>query len=222
MVLVLDQWLPLYQAAVQKQFAERVWFIGLQGSYGRGEANAQSDIDIVLILDSLSVEDLIMYRSVLDALPYREKICGFVAGKEELLAWDRCDLFQFCYDTLPIVGSLAELKQSIQKEDIRRAVHIGAGNIYHMCAHNFLHEKRMDIIAGCYKSALFLLQAIAFLQTGCYAAKMKDLLGLVARDEQLLLEDAFKIKEKKNLSDDELTYYSGQLLRWSAKWLREA
>ena len=32
-------------------FVKRVWFIGLQGSYGRGEATETSDIDIVVILD---------------------------------------------------------------------------------------------------------------------------------------------------------------------------
>ena len=32
---------------VRKEFGERVFFLGLQGSYRRGEATEQSDIDVV-------------------------------------------------------------------------------------------------------------------------------------------------------------------------------
>ena len=37
--------------ALDRAFGERVWFVGLQGSYGRGEATETSDIDVVVILD---------------------------------------------------------------------------------------------------------------------------------------------------------------------------
>jgi predicted nucleotidyltransferase len=42
---------------MEETFSERIWFIGLQGSYGRNEANASSDIDMVVILDELHTED---------------------------------------------------------------------------------------------------------------------------------------------------------------------
>ena len=74
----IDKWLNTYTEAVQRQFGNRVWFIGLQGSYGRGEATSTSDIDVVLILDTLSMRDLKLYNKLLDALPNREKVCGFV------------------------------------------------------------------------------------------------------------------------------------------------
>lgn len=58
--------------AVQVQFGPRVWFIGLQGSFGRGEATAESDLDVVLILDAVSAADLRAYSAMLDRLPERE------------------------------------------------------------------------------------------------------------------------------------------------------
>ena len=67
--------------AVQVQFGPRVWFIGLQGSFGRGEATAESDLDVVLILDAVSAADLRAYSAMLDRLPERERVCGFVSGK---------------------------------------------------------------------------------------------------------------------------------------------
>lgn len=61
-----------------------MWFVGLQGSYGRGEATETSDMDIVVILDTLSVADMQAYHVMLDTLPHRELICGFLSGKDEM------------------------------------------------------------------------------------------------------------------------------------------
>lgn len=44
-------------------FGNRVWFVGLQGSYGRGEARDTSDIDVVVILDELSASDIGVYNA---------------------------------------------------------------------------------------------------------------------------------------------------------------
>ena len=52
----LDRWLDKYIEAVDAAFGARIVFIGLQGSYARGEAHEGSDIDVVLILNSLTLE----------------------------------------------------------------------------------------------------------------------------------------------------------------------
>ncbi|MCI8733343.1 MAG: nucleotidyltransferase domain-containing protein, partial [Clostridia bacterium] len=78
-------WIKEFTNKVEQTFSNRVWFIGLQGSYGRGEATQTSDIDAVVILDELRINDLKVYRDMLDTLPNRELICGFISGKDELL-----------------------------------------------------------------------------------------------------------------------------------------
>lgn len=37
-------WMHNFLQALTETFADRVWFVGLQGSYGRGEATETSDI----------------------------------------------------------------------------------------------------------------------------------------------------------------------------------
>jgi predicted nucleotidyltransferase len=54
-VMDIDVWKDLFVRSLQERFGDRVWFVGLQGSYGRGEATEKSDIDMVVILDELSV-----------------------------------------------------------------------------------------------------------------------------------------------------------------------
>ena len=95
----IHTWTDNFLKALEHRFSSRVWFAGLQGSRGRGEAREDSDIDLVVILDTLSPEDIEAYNEMLDMLPDRELICGFLSGKDELLSWEPSDLFQFYYDT---------------------------------------------------------------------------------------------------------------------------
>ncbi len=210
-----------YRQAVERCFGERIWFLGLQGSYARGEATAESDIDVVLILDRLQPEDLLAYSRLLDSLPKREKVCGFVSGREELLVWDPSDLFQFYYDTTPMMGSLEELRKQIRQEDIGRAIHLGACNIYHGCAHNLVHEKSREILQGLYKSAVFTLQAIAFLRTGVYCKRREALREQLLPEERQILETSQRLKETSVFSEAELADASAPLLEWAAAWVRK-
>lgn len=217
----IDQWMEKYRKAVTEHFGSRIWFMGLQGSYGRGEASPESDIDVVLILDQAGTQDFLEYRDILDALPERDRICGFVSGKDEIEAWEPSDLFQFYYDTTPMIGSLDPLLDHIRREDIVRAIRTGACNVYHMCVHNLVHEQNGDILKGLYKSAVFTLQAIAFLKTGVYEKKKKDLAGCLPLEDNNILSAALEIKKANGLSPKELTRFSGLLLEWASAVIRK-
>jgi predicted nucleotidyltransferase len=98
----ITTWMHRFLQTLHETFANRVWFVGLQGSYGRGEATETSDIDVVVILDELSAMDIQTYHTTLDTMPDRELICGFLSGKKEIMNWEPSDLFQLCHDTTPI------------------------------------------------------------------------------------------------------------------------
>ena len=52
------------------RFGSRLLYVGLQGSYLRGEATDNSDIDIMVVIDELSVSDLDAYRTAIQSLEY--------------------------------------------------------------------------------------------------------------------------------------------------------
>ena len=212
----ITMWTDGFLKAVNETFGNRVWFVGLQGSYGRGEATDTSDIDVVVILDELSASDIQKYNAMLDALSHRELICGFVSGKDELLNWEPSDLFQFYYDTTPIKGSLNELLAVIDECVVNRAIKIGACNIYHGCVHNMLHEKSEDILKGLYKSASFVVQAIAFKQTGKYIKHQSELRDVVSTDERAIVDTFLNLK---NGDAVEFGAMSDTLFSWSKKWI---
>ena len=214
----ITAWTKNFLQTLNGTFSNRVWFVGLQGSYGRGEARDASDIDIVVILDQLSASDIQVYNAMLDSLPHRELICGFLSGKNEILGWEPSDLFQFYYDTTPIKGSLDELLTVIDETAVGRAIKIGACNIYHGCVHNMLHEKSDDILRGLYKSASFVVQAIVFQQTGKYIKHQKELLSVASSDEQTIVNTFLDLK---NGGAVDFSVASEALFAFAKKWITE-
>ena len=212
----INNWLDEFLQKLNEVFKSRVWFVGLQGSYGRGEATETSDIDVVVILNELTVSDIQTYNDMLNTLPHRELICGFVSGKDEIMNWESSDLFQFYHDTTPIKGSLDELLPKIDSVAVDRAIKIGACNIYHGCVHNMLHTKNEDILKGLYKAASFVVQAIVFKQTGNYIKHQNQLLQAALLDEKIVIETFLKYKNGETV---DFNSASEILFEWSKKWI---
>ena len=212
----INAWLDEFLKKLNAVFGSRVWFVGLQGSYGRGEATETSDIDVVVILNEFTVADIQAYNQLLDTLPHRELICGFVSGKDEILNWEPADLFQFYHDTTPIIGSLDELLPKIDGVAIDRAIKIGACNIYHGCVHNMLHTKNEDILKGLYKAASFVVQAIVFKQTGNYIKHQNQLQQESLPEERIVLETFLKYKNGEAV---DFATASAILFEWSKTWI---
>ncbi len=215
-MIEIKTWITSFLQALQKNFGSRVWFVGLQGSYARGEAKENSDIDLVVILDKLSYTDIRKYNEMLDMLQHRELICGFLSGKTELLNWEVSELFQFYYDTKPIHGSLDVLLKNINSDSINKAIKTGVCNIYHGCVHNMLYEKNNDILYILYKSASFVIQAICFQKTGKYVSHLKELIKNVDESERNILEIFMNIKNNSKINFEEM---SEMLFNWSERKL---
>lgn len=212
----ISAWTNRFVQVLTETFGDRVWFVGLQGSYGRDEATDTSDIDVVTVLDELSAADIRAYKDMLDLLPHRELICGFLSGKAEILNWEPSELFQFCHDTKPLKGTLGQVLASVEKSAVDRAVKIGACGIYHGCVHNMLHENSEEILRGLYKTASFVVQAICFLQTGEYIHRQEDLLRIAEPGERTIIDTYLNMKNHGRM---EFQKMSETLFEWSGKWI---
>ena len=214
----ITAWMNGFLQKLNHTFGNRVWFVGLQGSFARGEATENSDIDMVVILNELSAMDIQNYNKMLDTLPHRELICGFLSGKDDIMNWEPSDLFQFCHDTTPIKGSLDEVMAIVDDSAVNRAIKIGACNIYHGCVHNMLHEKSDDILRGLYKSASFVVQAIAFKRTAKYIKHQSELRNIVSNDERVIVDTFLDLK---NGGTVDFNLMSETLFDWSKKWIAD-
>ena len=215
----LQAWTECWLRALEDTFGGRVWFAGLQGSRGRGEAGENSDIDMVVVLDTLYPRDIAVYDAMLNALPHRDMVCGFLSGKDELTQWDPADLFQFCHDTTPLIGSLDEVLKKTGPDDAARAVRTGACNIYHACVHNMLYEKDPGALPGLYKAATFVIRAMVYQRTGRFYRRLTDLREQVTGQEAAIL-DAFTAMRSRVPAD--FTAPSEDLFRWAQKVITSA
>ena len=218
--LDIKKWIGTYVEAVKKAFSNRIIFIGLQGSYARNEQSEKSDIDVVLILDELGVNDIKLYDETISQLAHRELICGFLSGIDVLRNWEKSDLFQFVNDTIPIYGSLTEIEKLIKAEDISRAAKIGACNIYHMCVHNLLFEKSMDVLKGLLKSCFFVLKAKLYLEKNEYFRLNSDLAsGCLGLDKSIL--ELYLDEKSQEIEEVDIYEISEIILKWTTKLINE-
>lgn len=213
----IQKWLREYQAKVIATFGrERICFLGLQGSHARKEATPESDLDVVLILDRLPFSDLERYQKVLDTLPNREKICGFTAGKEELLAWNILELFQFYHDTIPILGDWETMMPSFSEEILRKSLIAGACSLYHGCTHLFLRKSSPEQFLPLYKSGFYLLQIKCVLEGHPYPPNKAALEELLTDPLDKAILDPLLNPKKCFLNSQSPAQWCAPLFRWSA------
>ena len=213
----MKEWTEQFLTALDGCFGDRVWFVGLQGSRGRGEATETSDIDMVVILDELRANDIATYSAMLDRLPHRDLSCGFLSGRAEIAAWEPSDLFQLYFDATPVRGSLEELLPLLDEEAVARAIRIGACNLYHGCVHNMVHDKSEEILRGLYKGASFVAQAIGYRETGRYLHHQRDLREILSTNDQQVVDTFLKLKNGGAVDFEDM---SRTLFEWTGELIR--
>ena len=213
----INVWLDIIIKKLQNEFEQRLLFVGLQGSYNRGEATQSSDIDLVVILDNLSFEDLKRYHSIIDSMPDKDKSCGFISGREELQHWSKSDLFQFFYDTKSLIGNLQDLIQAPTIEDAKQAIKISSENLYHTTVHSFIHSNnRTEDLKNLYKGVFFVLQAKYFIETKKYIPTKIELSELLNGIDRDILNICIN---RNNINDNELIELENlykMLIQWSS------
>ena len=192
-MLNIENYLSRLLTLLQQNFGPRLVYVGLQGSYMRGEATETSDIDPMVVLRDVSAADLRAYRAMVEAMPSPELACGFLCGQAELMHWNALEAFHLLHSTRDVLGELAPLLPAYTRDDVRAYVKLGAGNLYHEAVHRFVHgtpERLRAALPGMAKSAFFLLQDAAWLETGVFAENRRALLPLLrAEDARLLALD---------------------------------
>ena len=186
----VDQYLKDLISECKNAFSDRLLYVGLQGSYLRGEANEDSDIDIMVILDHFSVEDMDAYRSVLKRIGHYERSCGFICGKDDMARWNPLEVCQLIHTTKDLYGALADYLPDASREDEINYVKLSVGNLYHGLCHRYIHsdrEKNLRKLRDSGKELFFLIQNLYYLESGEFAATKNALKNLVSDEDRAML-----------------------------------
>ncbi len=209
----IEVWMGELAEKLMGRFGDRLLFLGLQGSYGRGEAGEDSDIDVVTVLDRVELADLDEYRAAVRGMPEGEKACGFLCGAAELKSWPKYDLCQLARDVRAYRGELGPLLPPLGREDLAQAAAIGASGIYHAAVHTYLYAPKDNwpgFLKEAHKGAFFALRALYELRTGESVRAKRDLLPRLSGDEREIL--AYSLLH----TQEEPEAAFARLLRWSA------
>lgn len=211
----IETWAAELAQKLQAAFGPRLRFVGYQGSYGRGEAGPDSDIDIVAVLDKVTVTDLARYRELVQAMPSGGLACGFICGEAELHAWPRYDLLGLVLDTKPVLGSLGPLTPDFTPDDYRQALAIGASGLYHAACHSRLYGDPREALPGLGKAAFFCLRSWALCRDGQYYPSRRALKEVLHGRERELLN--LTRESISGFTDEQVDRAYDLLISWSGK-----
>ena len=190
-MLDLDKYLQDLILNCRAAFGGRLLYVGLQGSFLRGEAHENSDIDVMVILDRFSVQDMAAYRGILKRIGFYERSCGFICGKEEMKRWNPLEVCQLRHTTKDLFGELTEYLPPAAREDEINYVKLSLGNLYHELCHRCIHKGREENIAafrGSCKGVFFLVQNLHYLESGRFILSKKELAEAVSAEDRRVLE----------------------------------
>ena len=222
----VDRWLAQLLARLKDAFGERLVFVGCHGSWARGEAGPDSDIDTLVILDRVDPKDLSAYRDLMHAMPQAERLAsGGIWSVSELRAHrPRSELIQFYYGCKTLHGTLHGLVERPTEEDFIEDIQLKACAGLFLARHYLLfpHDLREKVhrLRDPFKYCFFGLQSWMLWRTRKYFARKDDLITVLPDPED---QEVVRIaRDWHRLSEDRTArplYYMELLERWSRRML---
>ncbi len=201
-----ERYLARLTALLREAYSGRLVYVGLQGSYLRGEATEKSDIDVMAVVDALSPRDLDAYRRAIYSLESPEKSCGFIASRTDIMHWNPLEIAHLLHTTRDYYGTLSALLPAYTESDVRNFVKVSVGNLYHELCHRYIHsgcERSAERLPGVYKGVLYILQNLHFLQSGEFEPTRMALLAHLSGKDHAVLERAMALQRGEDFDFDE-------------------
>ncbi len=193
----IDEYIENLTEKLKAVFGERLIYVGLQGSYLRGEANENSDIDIMAVIDSLSAEDLNTYRETLISVGDFDKSCGFICSKTDLKHWNPLEVCHLLHTTKDLFGKLKELVPPYTEEDERNYIKLSINNFYHEICRRYIHsdtEYNISKLPMTCKSVFYIMQHLYYIKSGRFIQTKQRLLENLNDEDRNILQLSISVQ----------------------------
>lgn len=187
----IQTYLSSLTALLRQHFGHRLLYVGLQGSYLRNEATEDSDIDIMVIIDSLGAKDLAAYRTAIASLDHFDKSCGFICGKEDMAAWNPLEICHLLHSTKDFYGTLSDFVPGYTDQDVQNFIKLSLNNLYHEICHLYIHgslDANRSRLPRTYRGVFFILQNLHYLASGRFICTKAELLQALDGKHLAVLE----------------------------------
>ncbi|HUT73373.1 MAG TPA: nucleotidyltransferase domain-containing protein [Armatimonadota bacterium] len=218
----VNQWLAEFLARLRQAFGQRLLFVGHHGSWARGEATPDSDIDTMVILDHIEAEDLAAYRDVISNMADGGRMAsGLFNSVAEMQARPRSEApVQYFYGCKVLHGSMAGIVGKPTNADLMQDIRAKAS--YNLLATRhyllFPHDLRQKVHSLCYpfKESFYALQEWILVQSSQFFARKTDLLQVLNdEDDRAVVAVARDWRESEADRTARPLCYFELLERWS-------
>ncbi|MCM1062151.1 MAG: nucleotidyltransferase domain-containing protein [Eubacterium sp.] len=201
----IDEYIDKLIDTLKNDFGERLVYIGLQGSYLRGEETENSDIDIMAVIENISAEDLKTYQKALVSVGNFDKSCGFICGKTDLKHWNPLEICHLLNTTKDYYGELKKLVPTYSLEDEKNYVKLSLNNLYHEICHRYIHADReynVSKLPITCKTVFFIMQHLYYLSSGNFVQTKRELLECVQDEDKTVLELSISLQNDSGYDFD--------------------
>lgn len=170
-MVAINMYMDALLTRLRQAFGPSLLYVGLQGSYLRGEATEDSDIDVMVVLETVDLPALDRYRAVLEVVGDTDKACGFLCSRADLAHWNPTEIPHLLRCTKDYHGVLAELVPPCTEYDLKVFLQTALGNLYHEITHRYIHrsaERSLEALSGLHRPVFFILQNLLLYRDGIY------------------------------------------------------
>ncbi len=221
----VDQWLDRFVAKLKDTFGNRLVYVGHHGSWARGEGEAGSDIDTIVILDQVESKDLTTFRDLISSMPNAKSLAsGFLLSVAEHRVWPRFDGVQFFYECRALYRRPEDIVKKPTPADLLEDIRVKASSNLLVARHYLLYPhglmKIVHKLHYPFKCCFFGLQSWVLLREGRFIARKEDLLNVLSDpDDQEVTIVGRDWRKSHQDREKRPSYYIELLERWSRKML---
>lgn len=218
-MVCIQRYMDALLANLRQTFGEELLYVGLQGSYLRGEANENSDIDIMVILETVDLPVLDRYRAVLEAVGDTDKSCGFLCSREDMAHWNPTEIPHLLRCTKDYYGQLAALVPTCTAYDLKVFLQTSLGNLYHEIVHRYIHrptERSLEALAELHRAVFFILQNLLLCRDNVYPENRAALSEMLTGEDAAVWEMLCRCRRDGCGTAEDLS----QLLAWCGKTMQ--
>ncbi len=221
----VDKWLKDFQVRLLKHFGERLVFLGHHGSWARGEARPESDIDTIVVLDSIDSEDLISFGKIVHSMPDADSLAsGVFYSVSEIKSRPSFELVEYFYDCKNLYGKLDGIIDKPTSQDFIERIRVFAANNQEAARHYLLFPHNLNKVIHKlfypFKNCFYALQSWIYLKEGKYILKKDEIINLLSDDDD---KDVVRVardwKDSEKDREERPLYYIELLERWCRKML---
>ena len=224
----VEAWLRDFVRRMRDQFGERLIFVGHHGSWARGEGRPDSDIDTLVVLETVGVEESEAYRDLLAEMGAGHDVAsGVLLSAAEIASWPSAFLLQFFQGRKVLHGSLDGLAAPPSGADlVERAREAAAYNL-NSARHYLIYPhdlaQKVNRTGYIFKECLWALQGFLLATTGTFPATKKEVLEAATEPEdRTLVEIVQGWREGSADRQARPEWYFRQLENWCSRMVVRA